>query len=79
MGEVISKTDVSDPNISFGHNFRNIYLIWATTPFFEYFLVLFPKIAFFGIFEHVTLEKLDVRPKIDVRIDVKKNLKKYIF
>ena len=34
--------------------------------------MLFPKIAFFGIFEHVTSIKLDVRPKIDVIIDVKK-------
>ena len=33
--------------------------------------MLFPKIAFFGIFEHVTSKKIDVRPKIDVRIDVK--------
>ena len=36
------------------------------------FSALFLKIAFFGIFEHVTSIKLDVRPKIDVIIDVKK-------
>ena len=67
--KLTSKIYVSDPKFSFGHNFRNIYLIWASTPFVRSFFMLFPKIAFFGIFEHVTLKKIDVRPKIVVRID----------
>ena len=41
--------------------------------------MLFPKIAFFGIFEHVTSKKNDVRQKIDVRIDVNFFFNKFSF
>ena len=54
----------------FGITSEIIYKNWPTTPFFEYLFGTFSKNCIFGIFEHVTSKKFDVRPKNDVSIDV---------
>ena len=51
---------------SFWHNFRNNLIKIGPPPhFLSTFSAVFLKIAFFGIFEHMTPKKPDVRPRID--------------